>query len=117
MGFRPNIGFFWIIRIFELHVDGGISAFVVFDEGDGVEVVIFALVVEGVGDFVEEMLIFFEFFVVGVGFEEGVVDGDRYFFVLVGDDVDFVFQHGVLVFLTAFFFCPKSIFKILLPLF
>ena len=69
------------------------------------EIVIFSLIVKGIDDFVEEMFILFKFLVVSIGFEESIMNGDRYFFVLVGNYVNFVFEHRILVFLALLIFC------------
>ena len=81
------------------------------------EIMVFTLEVKGIDNFAEEMLILFQFFVVRIGFQQSIMNGDRYFFVLVRNYVNFVFQHRIFVFLPFLISCGKSIFKILLPLF
>ena len=66
---------------------------------------VFALKVKRIDNFAEEMLVLLKLLVVGVGFEEPVVNGHGYFFVLIGNDVNFVFQHRVFVFLLFLFPC------------
>ena len=78
-----NVCLFGLVRIIELHVDGGISTFIILDEGDRVEKVVFSLVAIRVDNLRQKVFIFLKFFVIRVGFQESVMNADRYFFILI----------------------------------